>query len=330
MILSIMITILICRMDLREFEMRKVLLVPALLAMLLAGCGTSPADDSEGPLVVATTSIWGDVARQIVGDQARVEVLIPIGADAHDYEPTQQQVALLLEADLVVANGLGLEEGLHDILESAEGDGANVFEVAPELDPIQFGHHDEDHDEEDHHDHGDLDPHVWFDPIRVARGATLIAERLATVAPDVDWAARADVYVAEMEQLDQEIEGILGSVPDAQRKMVTNHEALGYFALRYGFEVIGVVIPGGSTLADPSSAALAALVDEMLEEGVSTIFAETSQPTRLAEAVAAEVGEDVVVVELYTESLGDTGSGAETVVEMLRSNAIAIADAISR
>lgn len=313
--------------------MRKLLLMPVLLGMLLAGCGTSPADETEGPLVVATTSIWGDVARSIVGDQGSVEVLIPVGADAHDYEPTQRQVAMLQEADLVIANGLGLEEGLHDILESAEADGANVFQVAPELYPIEFGHHDldhdDDHDAEDAHDHDDLDPHVWFDPIRLAVGASLIAEQLTTVAPDVDWAARADAYVVELEQLDEEIEVILGVVPVAQRKIVTNHEALGYFAHRYGFEVIGVVIPGGSTLADPSSAGLAALVAEMLEEGVSTIFAETSQPNRLAEAVAVEVGEDVSVVELYTESLGETGSGAATLVEMLRSNAIAIADALS-
>jgi zinc/manganese transport system substrate-binding protein len=320
--------------------MRRLLLVPALLAMLLMGCGTSPADDdADLPLVVATTSIWGDVTRQIVGDEARVEVLIPIGADAHDYEPTQQQVAMLLEADLVIANGLGLEEGLLDILESAAADGANIFEVAPELDPIEFGrdHEDAGHDHEDagddheagDHDHGDLDPHVWFDPIRVGSGAGLIAERLTEVAPEVDWSERAQNYVVSLQQLDQEIEDILGVVPEESRRIVTNHDALGYFADRYHFEVIGVVIPGGSTLADPSSAQLARLVDAMREGGVSTIFTETSQPRRLAEAVAAEVGEDVAVVELYTESLDESGSDADTLIGMLRANARAIADALS-
>ena len=309
--------------------MRRLLLVSGLMAMLLIGCGTSPADDdSDLPLVVATTSIWGDVARQIVGDDARVVALIPIGADAHDYEPTQQQVALLLEADLVIANGLGLEEGLHDILESTASDGANIFEVAPELDPIEFGQHTHEHEDTDH-DHGDLDPHVWFDPIRVSRGATLIAARLAEVAPEIDWSERAQSYVVSLQDLDGEIVDILGSVAEERRKMVTNHEALGYFADRYHFEVIGVVIPGGSTLADPSSAELARLVDEMLEEGVSTIFAETSQPARLADAVAAEVGEEVAVVELYTESLGEPGSEADTLIGMLRANARAIADALS-
>lgn len=334
--------------------MRRFLMVPVLLGIALVGCGTSPAsDDADLPLVVATTSIWGDVTRQIVGDQARVEVLIPIGADAHDYQPTQQQVAMLLEADLVIANGLGLEEGLLDILESAAADGANIFEVAPELDPIEFGrdhedadpdHEDpgDDHEAEDHddgddgagdhlhdHDHGDLDPHVWFDPIRVGRGAGLIAERLAEVAPEVDWSERAEDYVVSLLELDQEIEDILGVVPEERRRIVTNHDALGYFADRYHIEVIGVVIPGGSTLADPSSAQLARLVDAMAEGGVSTIFTETSQPKRLAEAVAAEVGGDVAVVELYTESLDEPGSDADTLIGILRANARAIADALS-
>lgn len=304
------------------------MILPVVLAAaVLAGCETTPTGGSDGPMVVATTSIWGDVARQVVGDAGSVEVLIPVGADAHDYEPTQRQVAMLHEADLVVANGLGLEEGLHDVLESAEADGANVLELAPELDPIEFVAHDDEHD--DDHGHGDLDPHVWFDPIRVGSAALLIAEQLAEVAPEVDWAARAGSYIAELEQLDGEIRDVLDAVPEPNRMMVTNHEALGYFAERYDFEVIGVVIPGGSTLADPSSAELADLVDEIVHEGVSAIFAETSQPSRLAEAVAAEVGDEVSVVELYTESLGGEGSGAETLIDMLRTNAAIVADALS-
>jgi zinc/manganese transport system substrate-binding protein len=185
----------------------------------------------------------------------------------------------------------------------------------------------DDHEAGDH-DHGDLDPHVWFDPIRVSSGAGLIAERLTEVAPEVDWSERAQNYVVSLQELDQEIEDILGVVPEESRRIVTNHDALGYFADRYHFEVIGVVIPGGSTLADPSSAQLARLVDAMREGGVSTIFTETSQPRRLAEAVAAEVGEDVAVVELYTESLDESGSDADTLIGMLRANARAIADAL--
>jgi zinc/manganese transport system substrate-binding protein len=110
--------------------------------------------------------------------------------------------------------------------------------------------------------------------------------------------------------------------------MVTNHEAFGYFADRYGFEILGVVIPGGSTLAQPSSAELAGLVEVMEQSGTRAIFAETTEPTTLADAVAAELGDDVEVVELFTESLGGPGSGAETLAAMLLTNAGRISEAL--
>ena len=302
--------------------------------LLIAGCGASEADDGE-LRIVATTSIWGDVVGQITGDDAIVEVLIPQGADAHDFEPTSQQVAALQRADLVVANGLGLEAGLDDILHSAAEDGANTFEIAPELDPLPFadhGHGDEEEKEEDQgeHEHGDLDPHVWFDLSRVGTAAGLIAARLAVLDDSIDWDARAADYSATLLQTDAEVHRVLDEVPDGDRKLVTNHEALGYFAARYGFETIAVVIPGGSTLGDPSSAALAALVEEIEHEGVRTIFAETTQPTRLAEAVAAEVGAEVSVVELYTESLGESGSDADTLAGMVLADARLVAEALTR
>jgi zinc/manganese transport system substrate-binding protein len=330
MILSAMITILISSVRSRMTGTR--LLAPLLaLTMVLAACGTDGGARGDRPLVVATTSIWGDVVSQLVGDAADVEVLIPRGADSHDYEPTSREVALLQEADLVVANGLGLENGLVDVLESASTDGANILEVAPLVDPSPFAapeHQDHEHEDEAH-DHGDLDPHVWFDLTRVSIAAERIAEQLSEVDDSVDWVARAAEYSEELLQADEEAMSILEVVAEADRRMVTNHEALGYFADRFDFEVIGVVIPGGSTLADPSSSELAALVEEMQHEGVTTIFAETTSPTRLAEAVAAEVGEDVAVVELYTESLGDPGSGAETLIDLVVSNARLVADAVA-
>ena len=124
------------------------------------------------------------------------------------------------------------------------------------------------------------------------------------------------------------IEEVLGAIEPEKRKLVTNHEALGYFARRYEFETIGVVIPGGTTLADPSSAELAALVEEMQEEGVNVVFAETSSPTQLAEAVAAELGAQASVVELYTESLGEPGSDADSLIGMLETNASLISEAL--
>ena len=122
---------------------------------------------------------------------------------------------------------------------------------------------------------------------------------------------------------------MLASIPADNRKLITNHDSLGYFADRYGFEIIGAVIPGGATLADPSSAQLAELVDEIVEEGVKVIFAETIEPTALAEAVAAEAGTDVAVVTLLTGSLGEPGTATDNIVGMLRDNAQRLADALS-
>ena len=284
------------------------------------GGGRQPSDGAGGEVltVVATTTILGDVVSNLVGADARVDVLLPIGADPHDYRVSSRQIALILEADLVVANGLGFEEGILDVLEAAEADGANVFEVAELLDPVRLGE-----------GGGAWDPHIWMDPRRMAEGARLIAAELAALDGSVAWSERADSYSARLLEADEEITTILAVVPELDRKLVTNHAVFGYFATRYGFEISGTVIPSGTTLGDPSSAELAALVDKIREAGVAAIFVETTGPTALAEAVAAEAEGGIEVVELYTGSLGEPGSGAETLIGMLRINARRIAGALS-
>jgi zinc/manganese transport system substrate-binding protein len=288
-----------------------------IAAVLAAGCDTAATPGDDGPLVVATTSIMGDIASSVVGDEGNVEVLIPIGVDSHDFQPSAQQASLIAGADLVVANGLGLEEGLADVLSSAVADGIEVIELAPLVDPISFAGQD-----------GSDDPHFWMDPIRVGDAAIALATDLAELRPGGSWMDSARRYAGEMTDVDRVVADLLASVPEESRSMVTNHEAFGYFAQRYGFEVTGVVIPGGSTLAEPSSAELAALVAEMRRDGASVIFAETTQPTALADAVAAELGEEVEVVELFTESLGPEGSGAETLADLLETNAGRIAESL--
>jgi len=294
--------------------------------LLVASCGVSPGapDDTDGQIaVVATTSIWGDVVRSIVGEDAVVDVLVPIGADPHAYEPSSRDAAAIRNADLVVANGLGLEEGLHDVLEASADEGAEILELAPMLGPLPFG------DADGESGHGTFDPHVWMDPGRVATAADIIAESLSGVDPSVDWSARADAYRFELMGADSHIVDILDAVPAGDRFLVTNHDAFGYFADRYDFTILGVVIPGGSTLADPSSSDLADLVDLMRATGTRVIFVEMSAPTALADAVASELGASVSVVDLYTGSLGAAGSGADTLIGMLTTNAEAIAGALA-
>lgn len=286
-----------------------------VVALLVSSCGGDAGANGD-VVVVATTSVLGDIASNVLGDAGTVEVLVPIGADPHDYRPSSRQLARLIDVDLVVANGLGLEQGLEEALAAAEADGARVLEVGPELDPLPFA------------DGETPDPHVWMDPVRVAEAAVLMASSLDALAPGGEWRANAEAYGSELRALDDEIAANLAVIPEDRRKLVTNHDSLEYFADRYGLEIIGTVIPGGSTLGDPSAADLAELVAAMEAADVKAIFAETTEPDDLAEAVAAELGADVAVVELFTGSLGEAGTPAGTLAGMLAENARRIAGAL--
>jgi len=296
-----------------------------LVLLVVTGAACSSGDDDGRPTVVATTTILGDIVAGIVGPDASVDVLMPIGAAPHDFRPSSAQIAQLVGADLVVANGLGLEQGLQDALESAASDGANVMRIAPLLDPLPFG---SSGNGDPAVDAGDLDPHVWLDPLRMARAADLIASELAAVEPAVDWQQRAALFAERLSLVDVEIVGILSAVPAGRRLLATTHESLGYFADRYGFEIIGVVVPGGSTLADPSPADLARLVEKLTTRNVPAIFAENTEPVALADAVAAEVGAGIGVVELYVGSLGEPESDGATLIDLLLTNARRIAAAL--
>jgi len=298
--------------------------------VVLAGCGsdTSAPAPSGGCRVldiVVSTSILGDVVQNLAGEWGNVEVLIPVGADPHSFAPSASQAAALREGDLVVTNGLHLEEGLQEVVAAAAADGVTVVEAASFVTALPFagGEHE--------HEHGALDPHIWTDPARMAEVTTGLGEALAAADPSCATVRReaAAAYRRQLEALDAEIDGILATVPPESRRLVTNHHAFGYFADRYGFEVVGAIIPGGTTLAEPSAADLAALVEVLGQEGVRAVFAETTQAADLAEAVAAELGGEVLVVSLYTGSLGEPGSGADTYIGMQRVNAERIAAALA-
>lgn len=294
----------------------------------------------EGPRIVATTSILGDIVRNSVGDAATVEVLMGAGVDPHSFQPSIQQIAALREADVVVAVGLDLEEPLLDALAAAEEAGVEVLRVGEAVDPIPYalaegGRAEEGHAEEEHADaddgYGAVDPHVWFDPLRIAEASGLIADAVAEVAPrsadEVRGAARA--YAEELRTLDRELADRIDTIPEARRVLITNHDAIGYLAARYDLEILGAVIPGGSTLASTSSGALAELTDLIRDEGVPAIFSENTASDELLQTLAREVGRDVEVVSLYTDALGPAGSGAETYVELLRTDVELIVGALT-
>ncbi len=275
--------------------------------------------------MVVTTAILGDVVTELVGDAAAVEVIMPPNADPHDFAPSAQQAALMRDADALVMNGLGFEEGLVDTIGGAEADGVAVIAATDGVDLLEYGAAgDEQADEGD-------DPHFFTDPLRMAAAVEHIAEELVEQVDGLDTEAYRDrvaTYLEALEALHEEVEETLSAVPEERRVLVTNHEVFGYFADRYGFEVLGVVIPGGSTLAEPSARGLSELAEAIAEEGVPAIFAEASSPSELADALAAE-GTAVDVVELFSEALGEDGSGAETYLGLVRTNARRIAGALS-
>ncbi|CAB4605335.1 unannotated protein [freshwater metagenome] len=310
--------------------------VAALLATSVAACGSGSSASTDKPRVIATTTILGDLVSQVAGDSVEVEVLMPPGADPHEFEASVAQAARIRSASLVVANGLGLEERLEGTLEAASADGVTVYEVGPELDPQPMEEESGEHleaeagAEPEGHDHGEFDPHVWLDPDRMAMAAGLVATQLAdaTGLDPAPFQERAARYAADAIAAGQEADAILAAVPADQRLLVTNHDALGYFARRFNLTVLGTVIPGGSTLAEPSAADISALADALAATDVNAVFSENTVSPRLVEAVATEVGRNIIVVELFTDSLGEPGSGADTYAGLITTDATLVANGL--
>jgi zinc/manganese transport system substrate-binding protein len=315
--------------------------VTAMIAgvLAIAGCADR-AEPKAGELnVVATTTVIGNVVGDLVKCAGgKTTTIMPVGADPHDFAPSSADLTKLVKADLVVTNGLGLEEGLDDAIANAKRDGARVFELAPKLDPIPFagaeepaGHAEESGEEhQDEHAAGSPDPHFWHDVSRMARAAKLVAAELGKLTKDTETFDRCGTKVAEdLTKVDAEVRELLNRVPENRRVMVTDHHAFGYFAARYGFKVVGVVIPGGSTMGSPSTAEIANLVTVIRTERVPAIFSNAALSSDLTATVAREAGSQVTVVPLFVGSLGEQGSGADTYRGMVLSNARRVADALA-
>ncbi len=309
------------------------------MASTLVACGDdgdAPAGGEPGrPQVVVTTTILGDIVREVVGEQADVEVIFALGADPHDFEASARQTEAMADADLLVVNGAAFEEGLLDIIDAAEAAGASVFAFADHVD-LRDAAGDDVHDDEgggdgEADDEHAADPHIWTDPAGMVGAVEAFAGRAAELeGVDADLIVeRGAAYAAELRALDAEVEDLLAGIDDDRRVLVTNHEVFGYFADRYGFEVIGTVIPSITTGGDASSADVEALAELIAAEDVPAIFGESSNSAQVAEALAESIGGHVEVVELFTESLGEDGTGAETYIGLIRTDAELIADALS-
>ena len=285
------------------------LLLAAAGAVLLAGCGSDGGDGR--PSVVATTTQAADLVRAVAGDRAQVRGVLAPNSDPHDYEIRPGDVKALARASLVVRSGGDLDEWLGGAIDSAGAD-------APVLDLLdRVGAEGE-------------DPHWWQDPRRAETAVTAIAGALAKADPEGASAYRANAQrtVRRLRALDAAVRRCVGRIPETERTLVTTHDALGYYARRYGLRVVGTVIPSLSTQAQASAGDLAELVDTIRRERVKAIFAESSVNASVEDAIAQETGARVGR-PLWADSLGQKGSSGATYEDSIRANTAAIVEGLT-
>lgn len=299
----------------------------AMLKRLASSCAatfllfsvTACTPQEDNPDIIVTTNILGDVVTRLVGEEADVYVLMKSNADPHSFGISAQEAGAMEQADLIVANGLGLEEGLISNLDNARSQGVPVLEVGEQLNPIDYSP-------------GTPDPHFWTDPERMITAThiieeALIAELERSQAEAI--ATSAESYRHQLKDMDADVAELLNAVPGADRKLVTNHHVFGYLAERFDYSVIGTIIPGGTTLAAPSAGDLHDISQTIVDHQVPAIFTDSSQPQRLAEVLAAEAGIQVQVVPLFTESLTEPDGDAGSYIDMQHTNAQRIFAALS-
>jgi ABC-type Zn uptake system ZnuABC Zn-binding protein ZnuA len=290
---------------------RWVILAAVLGAVLAGGCfreqPVGSADQSHGRIlrVVATTTQVADFGRNVGGDRVQVTSLLKPNLDAHDYEPSPADVEAIAHADLVLENGAGLETWLHDTITSSGFHGPLV-DTSQGIQLRQVG--------------GQLDPHIWQNPRNAQRMVANIDRALAAADPADARIFRANLatYTKQLQALDAEVQRQIDSL--ANRKLVTNHDAFGYYSDRYGLQFVGSVIPSFDSSAELSGRDIHDLVAKIKATRVKAVFSETSLPPRTAETIAREAGVKVVEGEgaLYGDSLGPAGSDGDTYLKMIR------------
>ncbi len=312
-----------------------------VVTMLLIYTGVSA--QSEPLKVVTTFSVLGDLVQNVAGDNVDLTVLVGPDADSHNYEPSPADIVTLGDADVIVENGLEFETWLDDLVTSSGADATRVV-ASDGVEPLPASeleeHEGEEAEDEEHEgeegeahegedEHGEFDPHVWHDMQNAMKMVETIRAALVETDPAnaESYNANAEAYTAELETLDTYIQEQVATVPEARRKLVTSHDTFGYFARRYGFEVVGTVLPVSTEAADPAAGELATLIDEIEATGVPAIFAENVTNPDLLEQVASSSGV-MVAPPLYTDALGTPDSSGGTYLEMARYNVDTIVQAL--
>lgn len=305
--------------------MKKIkIVIFALLLMLLPACSAQSTSGGTsvpaGLDIVATTSIVGDVVAQVGGEHIHLQVLLPAGTDPHSYSATPQDAAKLSDAGVIFANGAGLETFLQPLLEST-GAADRLVEVSTGIELQQMSG-------DQHADEHGADPHTWTDPNNVKIWVENIRQALSKADPaNADaYQTNADSYIRQLDELDTWIREQAAQIPEGKRALVTDHMEQGYFAKEYGFTLVGALIPGYSTLAEPSAKELAQIEDAIRSLDVTAVFVGNTINPALAERVAADTGTRLIYI--YSGSLGPAGSEASTYLDYMRYNVNAIVGAL--
>ncbi len=300
--------------------------VLAMLAVLLVtACGgseNSSGATATGKLkVVATTTEVADFARNVGGDSVELHQILKPNVDPHDYEPSPVDIQAIAEADVIVKNGVGLEKWLDPVIDAA-GFKGTVVDASRDV-RIRKG---------DDSEHADGDPHIWHDP----RNAEIMAANIMTGFAEADptdrptYQRNLSIYAAKLKELDAEIAEKIESIPADRRKLVTNHDAFGYYIDRYNLTFVGSIIPSFDTSAELSARQISDLAAKIKAAGVTAVFSEASLPPKTAEAIGRETGVKVVAGEdsLYVDTLGPEGSAGATYLQMERHNTDTIVNAL--
>jgi ABC-type Zn uptake system ZnuABC Zn-binding protein ZnuA len=286
-----------------------------LLATLLTACqaGQSPVVPGA-PKVLTTTTILADITRQVAGDRLQVDSLLPLGVDPHAYQPAPSDAAKVAESTVLITNGAGYEHFLTQLLENAGGNRL-VIEASAGLTPLTSPD-------------GGIDPHFWLDPNLVIAYVENIRDGLSKADPEgaAIYTTNADAYIKELQDLDAWIKTQVDPLTPDKRIVVTNHESLAYFANRYGFDVIGAVVPSLSSDAAPSAQQMAALIEQIRSSGARAILLDQMDNPNLAKQISAETYTKVIS-DLHLESLTTPDGNASSYIEMMKYNVSRIVDA---
>jgi zinc/manganese transport system substrate-binding protein len=295
------------------------------LVVILSACAApdpAAAPTPHGKTIVVTYSVLGSLVRDLVGDRASVLVPMPNGQDPHEWEPSAKNIETIMHADLVVQNGLGLEGGMEKTLAEAKSSGVKFFTASDHITVRHVGEGEGLPGGDPDQAAGAEDPHLWMDPVAMKQVVDALAAQIKTELA-IDLSDRAKDLDRRLDTLDKEVAADVASLPEANRKLVTGHESMGYFAERYHFKLIGALIPSLTTDAETSASDLAAIKGVIAENKVRAIFTELGTPKSVADTIGQESG--VKVVELTTHALPADGSyftflrnTAQTIVDALK------------